>query len=153
MNLLKLPTELINYLANYLPYIYKVSLSFTCKRMKQLIKLNFREIVTKKLNIKIGEELLDEIKINNCCISGGFILACLYDTNEFNDIDIWISATTSNKIVKLADADISKCLSKGFQISNRLNIATHCFAKAQLVPRNYVKKQRNVRQRSFALAK
>jgi hypothetical protein len=97
----------IAYMCQFLPYVYIVSLSHTCKHFNEMIEnnnmLDFRKIVKTALLKDLEyrgskaeddvETLLASIKESGSYISGSFLLSCLFhsptDEHFYGDIDIY----------------------------------------------------------------
>lgn len=92
-------TNIWSYIATYLCYVDKMALKMVCKMTHQ-ITINFKSIVIKKLEKHIDNpiEFCNKLYEYNTIISGSFILACLYDTNDYNDIDIFNREIEHNNI-------------------------------------------------------
>lgn len=85
-----LTKDIWTLISDYLCYVDKYALKLVCKKSSK-IKLDFKKILTDKLSIIIDntEEFLIKILESGAIISGSFILACLYDIDDFNDVDIF----------------------------------------------------------------
>lgn len=88
MNILDLPEDCIYEINKYLCYVDQMALKFS---LCHNVKLDFISILNKKLSehVKDVDKFIDELIKNKAIISGSFILACLYDNNNYNDIDIY----------------------------------------------------------------
>lgn len=84
--------DCLSVILNYLCYVDQMSLKLTCHNR---IVLNFKNIFIHRL---IQDKIVSEALTNTFCnelyrtgsyVAGSFILDCLYDTNNHNDIDIY----------------------------------------------------------------
>ena len=87
--------DILNVIADYLPYINNVMISFICKEANFAIKKNisFLQVVInelrKNLSIEETQQFLQHIQNSDSVISGSFILAVIYGETWYNDIDIY----------------------------------------------------------------
>jgi hypothetical protein len=107
-HILDLPKDTIHEICNLLPYAYIISLSFTCKELRNKIKEcgadDFNKVAYRFLKFAFKEKgtdefiqkFLDVTRRSGACISGSFVFSCLYDLDPiiafnsvgFHDIDI-----------------------------------------------------------------
>ncbi len=82
--------DCLSVILNHLCYVDQLSLKLTCHNR---ILLNFKNIFIKRLDKIVPKELTntfcDELYRTGSYVAGSFILDCLYDTNNHNDIDIY----------------------------------------------------------------
>lgn len=90
-------------ISDYLCYVDKMSLKLVCKKSSK-IKLNFKKVILGKLSKYIDDPKEFCKKLFECkaIISGSFILACLYDTDNFGDIDIFDETNVQNNITRFS---------------------------------------------------
>ena len=86
----KLPNDMLTEVKKYLSYLDYINLKPVCRRTSSL-QMDFRQIIINKLSKHITnpEELLKVIKENDAIITGSFILACINNTVDYNDVDIY----------------------------------------------------------------
>lgn len=91
MNIIDLPDDIFTLLYKYLCYVDSQSLRFTHSRLFTMPQPPFAEIAITKLgrHVKEPEKLCDKILEKKAIVSGSFVLACLYNTAWYNDIDIY----------------------------------------------------------------
>ena len=94
----EIPSDVLLVVCQYIPLIYRISMSETCKCIYKKIgdenKSNIKANIIKKLRDLVPDPVLflEKIIEADCVISGGFILECLYEEDwKSNDIDIWCS--------------------------------------------------------------
>lgn len=82
--------DIWTHISIFLCYIDNYSLRLVCKKSSK-IKLDFKKIIIDKLSKYIDNVDMFLIKLieSRAIISGGFILACLYDNDLFDDIDMF----------------------------------------------------------------
>lgn len=103
MELSDLPPEIIYNLTNFLCIVDRMSFRFTCWGFyNSCIDMDITPFIIKKLrdiNPEIDSyEFLSMIN-NNTVIGGSFLVACLYDSDDYETIDIYESYSTVNSIV------------------------------------------------------
>lgn len=87
---MNLPKVIWAYIAEYLCYVDRMALKMTSKVMSR-VSLDFKGLVNKKLSKYIDnpDDFCQHLFDSKAVISGSFIIACLYGTDDFNDIDIF----------------------------------------------------------------
>ncbi len=96
MSLITCPSLVLEIIAKYATYVYAMSLKFTCRKINQDLKLNFIEVFKERIGKHVPDptEFCDMMYKHQVYISGSSIMAFLYDTNDYNDIDIYEWETT-----------------------------------------------------------
>ena len=95
MELYNFDDHIIINICNHLPYISRMCMKFTCKRFNDVIKgpvLDITPIVKSKLRAHLEDNEVDyflKLISKYGIISGSFVLSCIYDTDWYNDIDIY----------------------------------------------------------------
>jgi hypothetical protein len=106
-------------IASYLSYIDILTLQSTCQLTSLLILSNFKDIFMSKLmehhvvpHLKLAKTFCKNLFETNAYVSGGFILDCLYNTNDHHDIDIYDYTNIDNykSFFSYDDNDIIKNL-------------------------------------------
>lgn len=101
-----------NNIRNYLPYIWQLSLSFTCKEFYQT-KLNFEKVLEDTMG-DLGKSIINIVKTSNgkLCISGSFIMGCLYGMGVIGPrcVDIFCNFHYGVDVNELRETDIYRFL-------------------------------------------
>lgn len=130
MDLLAFPPELINFVTKHLCIVDRMSLRFTCWDLYySYIDLDITPFIRKRIEDYIDSDEFLSLIGENVIISGSFLVACLYDTYDYNDIDIYENYYTINPLIKehgldsfceiyhnQADYDLSEITSPGYGI-------------------------------------
>ena len=89
--MLSLLPDIFTIIENLLCPVDYNSLRFTCKDLNKLEKPNYKNIIKQKLrnHIEDPDDFLNNLSKCNAVISGSFILSCLYDNIDYNNIDIF----------------------------------------------------------------
>src|SRR3989338_235027 len=118
----EIPCEVLLVISQYIPLIYKISMSETCESIYKKIggenKKIIKDKIIKKLRNLVPDPVLflEKIIEGDCVISGGFILECLYEENwKSKDLDIWCSENKGYYITNDTDLMIN-----GYNISSAL---------------------------------
>lgn len=88
MDILDIPEDCIYEINQHLCYVDQMAFKLA---LLHDVNLFFEPILKHKLseNVKDVDKFILNLINNKACISGSFILACLYDTDDYNDIDIY----------------------------------------------------------------
>lgn len=91
MNLTK---DIWTFISKFLCFVDQMALKRVCKKTSR-IKLDFKKIILDRLSRHIDnpKEFCDQLVYCRAVISGSFIIACLYDTNDYKDIDVFDQQT------------------------------------------------------------
>lgn len=113
----------IHNIVNRLCYVDRIPLKLSCQFFNKIISqkpFDFKSIVLKKLkkHLPNAESFLEILRQNKAVITGSFILACLYDTDDYNDIDVYEYAENEQKGADITE--ISHFLHKTFNYDFRL---------------------------------
>jgi len=97
-----LPQEMISRITNQLCIVDRMALKFTCwDHYETYIDLDIVPFIKARIKDFVDIEFLEFIN-EEVIISGSFLVACLYDTYDYDDIDIYEMRSTVNDLVKRA---------------------------------------------------
>lgn len=113
-----LSADIWAFIAEHLCYVDKIALRLVCKKMHR-IKFNFKQIILNKLGRHIDNPLeIYNFLSPNTIISGPFILACLYDTSDYDSIDIFdMQIKMSQNLFQITPTTISYYMGNKYKAS------------------------------------
>ncbi len=79
------------YISELLCYVDQYALRLTSRDFSNIIKQDFKKIIDSELSKHMSDidDFYQILMISKAVISGSFIIACLYGTSDYNDIDIF----------------------------------------------------------------
>lgn len=111
-----LTKDMWQYIADKLCYVDQYALRCVCKRTAK-IKLDFKAIILERLSRLVDdpEKFCEMLYQTDTILTGSFILACLYNTDNFKDLD-----TYSNKFDKQYINDWSQYLYSKYPYDSKI---------------------------------
>lgn len=106
---MEIPSEIYNLISHYLCPVDHNSLRFVCKSSHIIPQPDIKKIILSQLSKYTDdpEEFLEQLNQYGAIIAGSFILACLYNTDEYHDIDIFEYMPSSKNRLKYGETHIT----------------------------------------------